>query len=103
MATANYAYIKDGIVVNVAIFEHPINPELYNFFKDQLTLDDIVLANDNTVIDGTFDGVKFWKIQPYPSWVKDEETNEWIAPVPKPSNDDTIYVWDEETLSWVQE
>jgi len=36
---------------------------------------------------------------PYPSWVLDEATCLWVAPVPYP--DEGLHVWDEETLSWI--
>ena len=35
----------------------------------------------------------------YPSWVLDEGTCLWVAPVPMP--EDGVYVWDETTTSWV--
>jgi hypothetical protein len=37
--------------------------------------------------------------QPFASWVLNEETCRWEAPVPYP-NDGTIYTWDEETQTW---
>jgi len=37
--------------------------------------------------------------QPYPSWVLDEATFSWVAPVAKPSGD---YVWDEQAGQWVK-
>jgi hypothetical protein len=37
--------------------------------------------------------------QPYPSWVLDESTCQWVAPVPKPDGD---YVWDERAGDWVE-
>lgn len=37
--------------------------------------------------------------KPYNSWVLDEETCWWEAPVPYPE-DDGPFVWDEESLSW---
>ena len=38
--------------------------------------------------------------KPYPSWVLNEETCRWEAPVPYP-NDGQLYSWDESTKSWV--
>jgi len=38
--------------------------------------------------------------KPYESWVLDEETCRWAAPVPYPE-DDVMYQWDEETIDWV--
>lgn len=37
--------------------------------------------------------------QPYSSWLLDEATCQWQAPIPCPQ-DDKRYVWDESTLNW---
>ena len=37
--------------------------------------------------------------KPYPSWVLDETTCRWGAPVPMPN--EMYFMWDEATLSWV--
>jgi hypothetical protein len=39
--------------------------------------------------------------QPFPSWLFDVAVLNWVAPVPYP-DDGNVYVWDENTLSWVQ-
>ena len=36
----------------------------------------------------------------YPSWTLDEQTCQWVPPVPMPT--DGMYVWDESTLAWSQ-
>jgi hypothetical protein len=36
---------------------------------------------------------------PYPSWVLDEATCQWVAPTAKPDGD---YVWDEQAGDWVE-
>ena len=38
---------------------------------------------------------------PYPSWVLDEATCLWAAPIDYPA-DGGQYVWDEETTDWVE-
>ena len=38
--------------------------------------------------------------KPYESWVLDEETCRWAAPVPYPE-DGVMYQWDEETVDWI--
>ena len=50
----------------------------------------------------TFDRVRDAFIAPqlYPSWVLDEATTDWIAPVPKP--EEGFWRWDEETLAWIE-
>ena len=41
--------------------------------------------------------------KPHASWLLNVETAQWYSPSPMPTSDDLtiIYVWDEETLSWV--
>jgi hypothetical protein len=39
--------------------------------------------------------------QPYASWVLDEATCRWEAPVPMPQ-DGKNYYWDEPTVSWIE-
>lgn len=43
--------------------------------------------------------------RPYPSWELDTQTCLWVSPVPIPPIDPEnpiFYVWDEDTLSWVE-
>ena len=39
--------------------------------------------------------------QPFASWILDEKTAQWKAPVDYPT-DDKRYTWDEETTSWIE-
>ena len=50
----------------------------------------------------TYDSARdaFIAPQPFPSWKLNETTARWESPVPYPTNGG-VYVWDEETLSWV--
>lgn len=102
MSELNYAFIKNNNVVSIAIFDNP-NNELINHFKGIHDLDSIVLANEKTIIGGTYDGQKFWLPQPYPSWIKNEDLNDWEAPVAYPVVDEEnpkYYEWNEELLNW---
>ena len=102
MAEVNYAFIKDGEVTNIAVFDDP-SDELLATFKAEFNLDEIKLATEKSAIGGTYDGTKFWLPQPFPSWVKNQETNEWEAPVAYPTVDPEnpkYYEWDEATTSW---
>ena len=51
----------------------------------------------------TYDAVRdaFIAPKPYPSWVLDEATCLWVAPVARPSEGGP-WSWDEVTLSWVE-
>ena len=48
----------------------------------------------------TYDQVNdvFIGVQPYPSWTLDENFD-WQPPTPKPDGE---YVWDEDSLSWIE-
>jgi hypothetical protein len=39
--------------------------------------------------------------KPFNSWGLNEETCLWEAPVPYPT-DDKLYLWDEETVNWIE-
>jgi hypothetical protein len=41
----------------------------------------------------------FLKPKPFSSWVLDQESFDWIAPVLKP-REDRFYWWNEETINW---
>jgi hypothetical protein len=49
----------------------------------------------------TYDATRdaFIPPKPYPSWILNEQTCWWDAPIPNP-NDGKSYIWNEETQSW---
>jgi len=51
----------------------------------------------------TYDAARdaFISPKPFNSWVLDEATCNWQAPTPCPT-DDALYIWDEDTTSWVE-
>jgi hypothetical protein len=51
------------------------------------------------VYDDTRDA--FIPIQPYPSWILDEITCNWVPPTPYPA-DGRRYYWDEPSVSWME-
>ena len=53
-------------------------------------------------IGDTYDSTRdaFISPSPYPSWVLDEDTCIYGAPLPYPE-DDLMYSWDEDTVQWV--
>jgi hypothetical protein len=111
MPEKGYAVIKDYKVINLIVFDEPTD-ETLDSFKNFYDADSIVPATDNARIDGEYDGEKFWTSKPYESWIKNQEKNIWIAPVPYPGiNEENtnaildeanpkVYTWNEESLSW---
>ena len=68
----------------------------------------IEFTTENAEPGGTYSDGVFTKRKPYPSWVFDENFNDWKPSVPFPGSQisedgETLIVpqWDEETLSWV--
>jgi hypothetical protein len=53
----------------------------------------------------TYDEVRdaFYAPQPFSSWILNEKTCYWEAPIPMPPNEnpDAIYTWDEANQEWV--
>lgn len=49
----------------------------------------------------TYDSVRdaFIPPKPYPSWTLNEETCNWLSPIPYP-NDGKFYTWDENNTNW---
>jgi hypothetical protein len=109
---AHFAKVVDGIVTKVIVAE----PEYFNTFVDD-SPGNWIQTSYNTIggehkLGGTplrknfagkgytYDSVKdaFIPPKPYASWVLDESTCLWNAPVAKPT--DGLYVWNESTTSW---
>ena len=64
----------------------------------------VALRKNYACIGHTYDSQRdaFIPPSPYPSWVIDEDTCQWIAPVLRPQSDATTgYKWNEDSKSWV--
>ena len=74
----------------------------YNTSGGVHLLGGVPLRKNYAGIGYTYDGARdaFIPPKPYPSWLLDEATCLWEAPVPMPS-DGGRYRWDEATTSWV--
>jgi hypothetical protein len=61
----------------------------------------VALRKNYAGIGFTYDETKdaFIDPQPYPSWLLDDDTCQWNAPVAYP-DDDKFYIWDEENTQW---
>ena len=51
----------------------------------------------------TYDSVldAFLYPKPYPSWLLNTDTCQWVSPIPYPSGEN-MYTWDEGSLNWVE-
>lgn len=112
---AHFAKVVDGKVTQVIVAE----PEFFDTFVDS-SPGEWVQTSYNTrggehTLGGTplrknYAGIgydynrqldAFIPPKPYASWLLDEETCLWNAPVAMPT-DDKRYAWDEATTSWVE-
>ena len=112
---AHFAKVVDGKVTQVIVAE----PEFFDTFVDS-SPGEWVQTSYNTrggehTLGGTplrknYAGIgydynrqldAFIPPKPYASWILDEETCLWNAPVAMPT-DDKRYAWDESTTSWTE-
>lgn len=117
---AHFAKVEGGIVTEVLVISQDEidlglfgDPALwvqtsYNtrggvHYNQQGEPDGPGLRKNYAGIGYTYDPVldAFIPPQPFPSWLLDTQTCLWNPPVPYP-DDGKMYVWDEETLSWVE-
>ena len=63
----------------------------------------IALRKNYAGVGYTYDKIKdaFIAPQPYLSWLLDDETCQWNAPIPMP-DDGQMYDWDESKTNWVK-
>jgi hypothetical protein len=112
---AHFAKVVDGVVTQVIVAE----PEFFQTFVDsspgewiqtsynthggEHKLGGTPLRKNYAGIGFTYDRVKdaFIPPKPFASWVLNEDTCLWNAPVAMP-NDGKFYQWDEATNNWVE-
>jgi hypothetical protein len=112
---SHFAKVVDGKVSQVIVAE----PEFFQTFVDSSPGEWIqtsynthggVHANGGTPLRKNYAGIGFTydrtrdafiPPQPFASWVLDEQTCLWNAPVAMPT-DGKIYSWDETTKNWVE-
>jgi hypothetical protein len=110
---AHYAKVKNRIVTKVIVAEEEFINNLvdneagrwiqtsYNTYGGVHQLGGTPLRKNFAGIGFTYDQEKdaFIPPKPYPSFILNEDTCLWEAPVAKPT-DGQIYTWNEETTSW---
>ena len=113
---SHFAKVNNGIVVQVIVAE----PEFFNTFVDSSpgqwiqtsynthggvhTLGGTPLRKNYAGIGFAYDAQRdaFIPPKPFASWVLNDDTCLWDAPVAMP-DDGKIYVWDEDSQNWVEQ
>jgi hypothetical protein len=111
---AHFAKVIDGVVTQVIVAEQ----EFFNTFVDSSPGEWLqtsyntkggVHLNGGTPLRKNYAGIgytydrerdAFIPPKPFASWVLDENTCLWNAPVPVP-DEENMYVWNEPSLSWI--
>lgn len=111
---SHFAKVCDGKVVQVIVAEK----EFFDTFVDSspgawIQTSYNTQGNkhpENRPLRGNYAGIGytydsandvFYAPQPFASWLLNETTWTWEAPIPYP-NDDKLYKWDEATTSWLE-
>ena len=108
---AHFAKIENGIVTQILVAEQDII-DTFPDAKDWVQTSYNTLAGEHiyggTPLRKNYAGIgslynkeldAFITPSPFPSWVLNETTGIYQAPIPRPM-DDNEYLWDEDTLSW---
>lgn len=109
---SHFAQVVDGIVTNVLVIEQDvIDTGLFGTGWVQTSYnthggvhpEGRPLRKNYAGIGYTYDHERdaFIPPKPFPSWLLNEDTCLWGAPVPRPT-EDKIYTWDESTGAWVE-
>jgi hypothetical protein len=106
---AHFAKVVDGIVEQVIVAEQGTWVQTSYNTRGGVHLDQDLEPDGGVALRKNFAGIGFTydsgrdafiPPKPYPSWVLDEDTCLWEAPVPYP--DEGVHEWDEENGQWVE-
>ena len=113
---AHFAKVENGVVTQVIVIEQDVlnlghwgDPALwiqtsYNTTGGVHTLGGTPLRKNYAGIGYTYNASRdaFIPPKPFASWTLNEDTCQWEAPTPRPVEEGKIFVWNEETTSWVE-
>jgi hypothetical protein len=75
----------------------------YNTFANVHRDNGVAFRKNYAMVGGSYSPEldAFISIKPFPSWLLDEETCTWYAPVPEPAREGLLlWIWDESVLGW---
>ena len=113
---AHFAKVVDGVVTQVIVAEQEFFQTFvdsspgewiqtsYNTYGGVHKLNGTPLRKNYAGIGYSYDSVRdaFIPPKPFSSWLLNEDTCIWEAPIPVPGYD-KLYNWDEATISWVEQ
>jgi len=116
---AHFAKVTEGIVEQVIVIDDSVEERGQDFINNELKLEGTWIqtsyntragqhANGGTPLRFNYAGIgysydadrdAFIPPKPFDSWILNEETCTWEAPIPYPE-DGLMYVWNEELGDW---
>jgi hypothetical protein len=98
---SHFAKIENGIVTEVIVAEQDYIDTLDGQWVQ--TSYNANIRKNYAGIGYTYDAKKdaFIPPQPFSSWLLNETTCQWEAPIPMP-NDDKKYMWDKTAQNWIE-
>ena len=110
---AHFAKVENNIVTKVIVAEPDFFDNFvddspgewiqtsYNTYAGEHLLGGTPLRKNYAIVGGIYDADKdaFYEQQPYPSWILNENTCIWEAPVAYP-DDGNMYIWNETARQW---
>jgi len=114
---SHFAKVENGIVTQIIVIEQDVlntgywgDPSMwvqtsYNTYAGEHRLGGTPLRKNYAGIGYSYDTERdaFIPPKPYVSWVLNEETCQWAAPVAMPDVvEGKYYTWDEPNLAWVE-
>ena len=118
---AHFAKVVEGTVTQVIVIDDLVEDRGQDFINNELKLEGTWIQtsyntkggqhlNGGTPLRKNYAGIgysydaeldAFIPPKPFESWLLDEETGTWHAPIAMPEDDKT-YRWDEEAGNWVE-
>lgn len=111
---AHYAFLDENNIVTEVITGNEGGPidweQYYGKFRKQVckrtsyNADTTSFRKNYAGVGYTYDEQRdaFIPPKPYNSWLLDESTCTWVAPVQHPVDNTKPYRWDEATLTWIE-
>lgn len=111
---SHFAKVENGTVTQVIVAEQDVIDTglfgtgwvqtSYNTYGGVHTNGGTPMRKNYAGIGYTYDSEKdaFYAPKPFASWVLDDSTCVWAAPVAMPVVEGKMYTWDEDALNWVE-
>lgn len=111
---SHFAKVENGLVTQVIVAEQDVIDTglfgtgwiqtSYNTYGGKHQTGGTPMRKNYAGIGFTYDSEKdaFYAPKPYPSWILNDETCLWSAPVEMPVVEGKLYTWNEDSTNWVE-